>query len=319
MIDRALIKQRAKEQIRGKIGLFCLVYLIIGAITAASVITAIGPALMAIVFQISIICISFKCFYKKELKVSDCFSGFEFFGKALWLRIITQFFISMWSMLFVIPGIVKTYSYYMAPYILADNPGMTAREALRESKRITEGHKTDIFVMELSFLGWAILTVLTFGILGMYVHPYMSVSFVNLYKALTLGIETVEHAGDGRKSVCSHCRRTLLPGEICRCREERYVFESTSFCVHCGRVLHGGEVCTCTSAVPSSKFCTKCGRPLYPGEVCTCVSHTHTVTTFESDSADVGGGLKINLRESKSSGSGYKSHNRYLNKAGDID
>lgn len=102
-------------------------------------------------------------------------------GGMLWMEL----FIMLWSLLFIIPGIVKALSYFMTPYILADCPQVTATDALKLSMRMTYGYKGEIFVMGLSFIGWAILSGLTCGILGiLYTGPYMGTSFAGLYDEL---------------------------------------------------------------------------------------------------------------------------------------
>jgi len=102
-------------------------------------------------------------------------------GGMLWMYLFTF----LWSLLFIIPGIVKALAYFMTPYILADCPNVTATDALKLSMRMTNGYKGEIFVMGLSFIGWAILTGLTFGILGiLYTGPYMGTSFAGLYDEL---------------------------------------------------------------------------------------------------------------------------------------
>lgn len=72
----------------------------------------------------------------------------------------------------------------MAPYILADNPGMTAREALNESKRITKGHKLELFILELSFIGWYLLIPLTLGLIVIWLAPYTNATLANYYIAM---------------------------------------------------------------------------------------------------------------------------------------
>lgn len=102
-------------------------------------------------------------------------------GGMLWMEL----WVFLWSLLFIIPGIIKALSYFMAPYILADCPAVTATDALKLSMRMTDGHKGKVFVMGLSFIGWGILSGLTFGILGiLYTGPYMSTSFAGLYDEL---------------------------------------------------------------------------------------------------------------------------------------
>lgn len=94
-------------------------------------------------------------------------------------------FTVLWSLLFVIPGIVKAYEYMMIPYLLADNPQMTKEQAFAESKRMMHGQKWKAFVLDLSFIGWYILSGLTLGILAIfYVSPYVNATHAALYEAL---------------------------------------------------------------------------------------------------------------------------------------
>lgn len=86
-------------------------------------------------------------------------------------------FITLWSLLLVIPGIVKSFSYSLTPYILAKYPEVPAQEALNHSKRLMNGRKYELFVLELSFIGWGILSTVTFGIVGIfYVMPYVLIT-----------------------------------------------------------------------------------------------------------------------------------------------
>lgn len=98
-------------------------------------------------------------------------------------------FTVLWTLLFIIPGIVKSYEYQMIPYLLADNPQMTKEQAFQESKRMMQGQKWKAFVLDLSFIGWNILSALTLGILGIfYVQPYMDATHAALYEALRYGM-----------------------------------------------------------------------------------------------------------------------------------
>ena len=98
-------------------------------------------------------------------------------------------FTVFWTLLFIIPGIVKSYEYQMIPYLLADNPQMTKEQAFEESKRMMQGQKWKAFVLDLSFIGWNILSALTLGILGIfYVQPYMDATHAALYEALRYGM-----------------------------------------------------------------------------------------------------------------------------------
>lgn len=94
-------------------------------------------------------------------------------------------FTFLWTLLFIIPGIVKRYEYSMVPYILSENPGMDMQKAFDESRRLTYGQKWQMFVLDLSFMGWAILSSLTAGLLGIFfVSPYTYLTKAGLYRRL---------------------------------------------------------------------------------------------------------------------------------------
>ena len=108
-------------------------------------------------------------------------------AKTMFLR---DLYIVLWSLLFIIPGIIKSYEYRMIPYILADNPEMPTEEVFAESKRLMSGNKWKAFVLDFSFIGWQLLSVLTCGILSIfYVDPYQYSTNAALYEALKYGTE----------------------------------------------------------------------------------------------------------------------------------
>ena len=91
----------------------------------------------------------------------------------------------LWSLLFVIPGIVKHYSYLCVPYLLIENPEMTGKQAIEESRKMMAGHKMEAFVLDLSFILWHILSAITFGLVGVfYVNPYMAGAQAEFYKQI---------------------------------------------------------------------------------------------------------------------------------------
>ncbi|MBQ7539800.1 MAG: DUF975 family protein [Bacteroidaceae bacterium] len=81
--------------------------------------------------------------------------------------------ICLWTLLFIIPGIVKSYSYALTPYILVEKPELSAMEAINESRRLMEGHKADLFILELSLIGWFFLSLLTLGLGFLWYIPYL--------------------------------------------------------------------------------------------------------------------------------------------------
>ena len=120
------------------------------------------------------------------------------FGRIILLNILTNLFVMLWSLLFVIPGLIAIYRYRMALYLLLDHPEMSVMQCIRQSKQMMKGHKGELFVMDLSFLGWAILA--TIPVIGYAVQvwttPYISMSYVLYYEALR-GAEPVNDAGNG--------------------------------------------------------------------------------------------------------------------------
>lgn len=115
---------------------------------------------------------------------SDVTDALPSSAKIVWLSILMSVFIFLWSLLFVIPGIVAAYRYKMACYALMDNPQLTAREALNVSKRITQGHKWELFVLDLSFIGWHLLCAMTLGILYIWKLPYIQTTYAHAYNWL---------------------------------------------------------------------------------------------------------------------------------------
>lgn len=102
-------------------------------------------------------------------------------GGMLWMDL----FIFLWSLLLVIPGIVKSYAYFAAPYILAEFPAVRATDAIKISMRMTYSFKAEIFILDLSFIGWYLLSALTLGLLGIfYVNPYFYASRAGMYEEL---------------------------------------------------------------------------------------------------------------------------------------
>lgn len=188
-MNRAELKANAKAQIKGKIGILFLITLIIAGISgiAGSVLGLIpgGSLATSIIvtpaFALSTVRVYMNVVNGGTPEAGDSFSGFDDFWSAFKVNFLVGLYTFLWSLLFVIPGIVKSFSYSMAMYILAENKGKSARECIEESKKMTDGHKLDLFVLGLSFIGWMALCVITLGIAGIWVLPYMNTTYANAY------------------------------------------------------------------------------------------------------------------------------------------
>lgn len=121
-----------------------------------------------------------------EARAEIMFGGFKegFKNKAI-VMLMQDIFLFLWTLLLIIPGIVKSYEYRMIPYIIAENPDMEWKEVFAISKKMMTGQKWNAFVLDLSFLGWHILSIFTLGILNIfYVAPYVYATDAELYKVL---------------------------------------------------------------------------------------------------------------------------------------
>lgn len=107
------------------------------------------------------------------------------YGTIVLTMFLRKLYTILWGLLLIIPGIVKSYEYQMIPYILADMPDISRRDAFLLSKKMMDGQKLEAFVLDLSFLGWGILSLITFGIAGIfYVNPYQQAVNAELYLEL---------------------------------------------------------------------------------------------------------------------------------------
>lgn len=112
---------------------------------------------------------------------SQLFDGFEHFGMALGAYLLQSLFILLWSLLLIIPGIIAALSYSLTFFIIADNETIGPIDAIAKSKELMIGNKWKLFCLNFRFLGWALLSVLTFGIGFFWLMPYMAVSYANFY------------------------------------------------------------------------------------------------------------------------------------------
>ena len=167
MPTREQLKDRAKMTFRANYGNCVATYLIAMLLIGVSAYTVVGTVLVAIPLELGLLCFFLMVFQGAMPDLSVMFTtGFAInygrkIGGMLWMGLWTF----LWSLLLFIPGIIKAYSYAMTPYILAAYPDVRAKDALKLSMRMMEGHKLELFVLHLSFIGWAILSSFTCGIL----------------------------------------------------------------------------------------------------------------------------------------------------------
>lgn len=183
-MNNSEIKKSAKEAMKNKWGLAIGVFLVHGLISSAISATGIGA------IATGLLSVGFAAFFLDALRSEKAsfdsfFKGFtEYLGTKLVSMLLVGIYTFFWTILFYIPGIVKTYSYAMTPYILLDKPELSANEAITDSRMMMRGHKMELFLLDLSFIGWILLSILTCGILFIYVVPYMQAARAEFYRTL---------------------------------------------------------------------------------------------------------------------------------------
>ena len=124
----------------------------------------------------------------REKKI-DWDSIFDGYKNGEWKRIggtylLYYIYVILWTLLLIIPGIIKALSYSMTPFILQDDPTISGNAAIEKSMRMMDGHKMDLFWLFLSFIGWIILSIMTFGIGFILLEPYINTSVAHFYEDL---------------------------------------------------------------------------------------------------------------------------------------
>ena len=120
----------------------------------------------------------------EDAQVGDLFSRFDRFGDGFLLSLLQGLYVALWTCLFIIPGFVKSYSYAMAPFILEENPHMTANEAITASRQLMDGHKFELFCLHWSFFGWVLVCALTLGIGNLWLTPYQHAAEAAFYRSI---------------------------------------------------------------------------------------------------------------------------------------
>ncbi len=184
------MKAAAKAQLNCK-WLLTTGVLVVGALILSAVsFTIIGSLLLIGAIEFGYCAYLITVTRNKDSDFGKLLSGFNRFGDVCITGILKWLFTGLWSLLFVIPGIVKSYSYAMTMYIMQDHPELSGNDAITKSRQMMDGHKFDLFILDLSFIGWYLLGALTFGILIIfYVEPYRQVTRTNFYEQLRMDYE----------------------------------------------------------------------------------------------------------------------------------
>lgn len=122
---------------------------------------------------------------ERQTDLAHIFAYFRYWGKVTLASLLRNVYIFLWSLLFIIPGIIASYSYAMVPYLMAETPTLTAGEAVARSKEMMNGNRFSLFCLELSFIGWDLLCILTFGIGYLWLTPYKKAARADFYREIS--------------------------------------------------------------------------------------------------------------------------------------
>lgn len=208
-LNRADIKKTAKSALRAQTSTMVLAYLILTLITTtfvglyeaifSSSQPAVNPTagmwlssmvfnfvivIIAGVLRIGFVKMSLAALRGEQQSTSDVFGVFKDFAHVAGLVFVTLVKIFLWSLLFIIPGIIAQYRYAMVYYIYLENPELTYDETLKLSSDMMRGHKFELFVFQLSFFLWVLLGIVTFGLAMLWVGPYMQIGEAEFYNRL---------------------------------------------------------------------------------------------------------------------------------------
>ena len=152
---------------------------------STSFITSIVSMIISAILEVATVGVYIKMSRSPEpVFFSDFIEGFNNWARATLGALWQYLWVFLWTLLFIIPGIIKTIAYSQMYYIIAEYKDVSVTKAMRISIEITKGHKWDLFVMYLSFLGWEILAAFTLGILNLWLLPYINMTYINAYHAL---------------------------------------------------------------------------------------------------------------------------------------
>ena len=216
-LSSSVLKERAKAHLKNNYGNAILVYLIFsvipsvvagaGAVTSfsqmvpsmlegnvtnfnvtVSPISSIGS--IASILIVGPLTVGMATFFLniadcKNAQINDLFSQFKNFVNTFLYSLLVDIFIFLWSLLFIIPGIIASFSYAMTPYILSEHPEIKAMDAIKMSKEMMKGHKGEYFILQLSFIGWFILCIFTAGIGFFFLSPYISAANAEFFNEVS--------------------------------------------------------------------------------------------------------------------------------------
>ncbi|WP_288361143.1 DUF975 family protein [uncultured Bacteroides sp.] len=186
--ENSQLRAEARQALQGKwpmAAVAALIYSIVaGGLSAIPFIGGLCSLFIGLPVAYGIAIVMFGVFKGKDVDFGVLFEGFQDYSRIFVTKLLQGIYTALWSLLLVVPGVIKYYSYAMTDYILKEEPEMKNNAAIEKSMAMMENNKMKLFLLDLSFIGWALLAIVTFGIGFLFLQPYMQVSRAAFYEDL---------------------------------------------------------------------------------------------------------------------------------------
>ena len=186
--ENSELRAEARAALQGKwpmAAVAALIYSVIaGGLSAIPAIGSLASLFVGLPIAYGLAILMWGVYKGKDIDFGVLFEGFQDYKRIFVTKMLQSIYTVLWTFLLIVPGIIKSYSYAMTDYILKENPEMNNNAAIDKSMALMEGHKMRLFMLDLSFIGWALLAVLTFGIGFFFLQPYIQVAHAAFYEDL---------------------------------------------------------------------------------------------------------------------------------------
>lgn len=186
--ENSELRAEARQALQGKwpmAAVAALIYSIVaGGLSAIPFIGGLCSLFIGLPIAYGIAIVMFGVFKGKDVDFGVLFEGFQDYSRIFVTKLLQGVYTALWMLLLVVPGVIKYYSYAMTDYILKEEPEMKNNAAIEKSMAMMENNKMKLFLLDLSFIGWALLCIVTFGIGFLFLQPYMQVSRAAFYEDL---------------------------------------------------------------------------------------------------------------------------------------
>lgn len=177
-------RKKAWQSLSGNWGIAILTYFLYLIVASVASIIPFGSLVIAGPLAVGCASVYLSIARKEEASVGQLLDGTKNFVNSFLAYLLVILFTFLWMLLFIIPGIIKAFSYSLTFHILRDHPEMTATEAMKRSQEMMKGHKWQLFCLYFSYIGWFLLCTLTCGLLTFMVMPYMLQANTEFYRHL---------------------------------------------------------------------------------------------------------------------------------------